>query len=66
MKKTAMFFAAFLFLILAAGCFAEGATVTYSNDGLKMTVPAEYADLLVIEMPENAQRMASIIAFRSL
>ena len=56
MKKFMFLFIAALMLIFAMNCFAEETPAAYTNGGLKLSVPAEYADLLIIEMPENDEK----------
>ena len=40
-------------LIFTVSCFAQ---TTYTNDGLKLTVPEEYADKLLVETPDNQEK----------
>lgn len=42
-----------LVLLAAAGCYAEDAAVKYNSDGMTLSVPAEYNELLEIDVPEN-------------
>ncbi len=56
MKKIMVIFTAAILLVLAMNSFAEENTVVFNNGGLKFSVPAEYADILVIETPENSER----------
>lgn len=49
MKRFFLFCIVIFILLTAPACLAE----TVSNDGLVLTIPDEYADLLLIETPEN-------------
>ena len=54
MKKTMILFLLALCLMLTINCAAENAPVVFRVGGLNISVPAEYAGLLVIEIPENS------------
>ena len=56
MKKMMLFIAAALLLILAVNCFAEENAVQIINRGLKLSVPAEIAGKLVIEIPDGEEK----------
>ena len=53
MKKYVIAAFVMCLLIFSVNCFAEADTVVFNNAGLKLSVPAEYADFLVVETPEN-------------
>ncbi len=56
MKKILVLFLLVILLVPAAVCLAAGEDVVYSNGGLNLSVPADLADKLVIETPENSER----------
>lgn len=53
MKKIIFLSLLAILLTAAVTCLADGETVLFTNAGLSLPVPAVYADLLVIETPEN-------------
>ena len=53
MKKFLMLCLAVLNLAFTVTCFAQ---TTYTNEGLKLTVPEEYEDKLLVETPANQEK----------
>lgn len=49
MKKLTVFVLLMIALFTASACFAS----THTNDGMTLTIPDEYEEMLVLEMPEN-------------
>ena len=53
MKKFTVVTFLVLLFVLTVNCFADADPVVFSNGGLKLSVPAKYAEILTIETPEN-------------
>lgn len=56
MKKRAFIFLLTLLFVLTARCFADADPVVFTRDGVSLSIPAEYADKLVVETPEDKDR----------
>ena len=52
MKKFTIIFLLTILLVFTARCFADGEPAVFTRDGVKLSIPAEYADKLVVETPE--------------
>ena len=55
MKKIVTFCLLVFTLVCTATCFAQ---TVFTNDGMKLSVPEEYADKLLVQTPENDERGA--------
>ena len=56
MKKITVFLLCIFLLIPAFNCLAENGNVDYNAGGLKVSIPEDIADKLVVELPENSER----------